>query len=189
MGAAAAPRGIDQTRLDRPQCPAEQDARRLQTGPPDQALREYGRLDRTNFILEWSGDPDLRGRGQGQLNKGESANALHRYIGFGNRGRVYARDPEQLQRHIDCRRLVSNAMVYWNTRYIAHALETLARGGHPVPDEDIRYIHLVHHEHINPYGHYRFDTRRAVNGKLRPLRPANITATKNTATNATATNA
>jgi hypothetical protein len=85
--------------------------------------------------------------------------------------------------------LVSNAMVYWNTRYIAHALETLARGGHPVPDEDIRNIHPVHHEHINPYGHYRFDTRRAANGKLRPLRPANITPTKITATNATATNA
>jgi TnpA family transposase len=153
------------------------------------ALREYGRLDRTNFILEWSGDPNLRGRGQAQLNKGESANALHRYVGFGNRGRVYARDPEQLQRHMDCRRLVSNAMVYWNTRYIAHALETLARGGHPVPDEDIRHIHPVHHEHINPYGHYRFDTRRAANGKLRPLRPANITPTKTAATNATATNA
>jgi len=76
------------------------------------ALRECGRLDRTNFILEWSGDPNLRGRGQGQLNKGESANALHRYVGFGNRGRVYARDPEQLQRHMDCRRLVSNAIVY-----------------------------------------------------------------------------
>lgn len=43
------------------------------------ALREYGRLGRTNFVLEWSGDPDLRGRGQAQLNKGGSANALHRF--------------------------------------------------------------------------------------------------------------
>ena len=58
-----------------------------------------------------------------------------------------------------------------------------------MPDEDIRHIHPVHHEHINPYGHYRFDTPRAASGKLRPLRPANITPTKNTATNATATNA
>ena len=88
------------------------------------ALREYGRLVCTNFILDWVGDPVLRGRGLGQLNKGESANALHRYVGFGNRGRVYARDPEQLQRHMDRRRLISNVIVYWNTRYIAHALET-----------------------------------------------------------------
>jgi hypothetical protein len=58
-----------------------------------------------------------------------------------------------------------------------------------VPDEDIRHIHPVHYEHINPYGHYRFDTRRAANGKLRPLRPAHIILPKDTATNATATNA
>lgn len=34
------------------------------------ALREYGRLVRTNFVLDWAGDPDLRSRGLGQLNKG-----------------------------------------------------------------------------------------------------------------------
>ncbi len=110
------------------------------------ALREYGRLVRTNFILDWVGDPDLRARGLGQLNKGESANALHRYVGFGNRGRVHARDPEQLQRHMDCRRLISNVIVYWNTRYIAHALETLERQGNTLRDEDIRHIHPAHYE-------------------------------------------
>jgi TnpA family transposase len=154
------------------------------------ALREYGRLVRTNFILDWVGDPALRGRGLGQLNKGESANALHRYVGFGNSGRVYARDPEQLQRHMDCRRLISNVIVYWNTRYIAHALETLERQGHTLRDDDIRHIHPVHFEHINPFGHYRFDTQRGpAKGRLRPLRPATYTPRTIPATNATATNA
>ena len=154
------------------------------------ALREYGRLVRTNFILNWVGDPALRARGLGQLNKGESANALHRYVGFGNRGRVYARDPEQLQRHMDCRRLISNVIVYWNTRYIAHALETLERQGHTMRDDDIRHIHPVHYEHINPFGHYRFDTRRGpAKGRLRPLRPVTYTSRAIPATNATATNA
>lgn len=68
------------------------------------ALREYGRLGRTNFVLEWAADPDLRARADRQLDKGESANALHRYVGFGNRGRMYAREPEHLQRHMDCPR-------------------------------------------------------------------------------------
>ena len=39
--------------------------------------------------------------------------------GFGNRGRVHAREPEQLQRNMDCRRLISNIIVLLNTRYIA----------------------------------------------------------------------
>ncbi|MDQ3677621.1 MAG: Tn3 family transposase [Actinomycetota bacterium] len=154
------------------------------------ALREYGRLVRTNFVLDWAGDPDLRSRGLGQLNKGESANALHRYVGFGNRGRVHARDPEQLQRHMDCRRLITNAIVYWNTRYIAHALETLERQGHTMRDDDIRHIHPVHFEHINPFGHYRFDTRRGpAKGRLRPLRAATYISREAATTNATATNA
>jgi hypothetical protein len=145
---------------------------------------------RTNFILDWVGDPDLRARGLGQLNKGESANALHRCVGFGNRGRVHARDPEQLQRHMDCRRLISNAIVYWNTRYIAHALETLERQGHSLRNEDIRHIHPVHFEHINPFGHYRFNTRRGpTKGRRRPLRPATYTSREIAATNAAATNA
>jgi len=35
---------------------------------------------------------------------------------------------------MDCRRLISNTIVYWNTRYIAHALETLER----LRDDDVR---------------------------------------------------
>ncbi len=123
-------------------------------------------------------------------NKGESANALRRYVGFGARGRVYAREPEALQRHMDCRRLVTNAIVYWNTLYIAAALDRLAREGEVLADEDVRHIHPVHHEHINPYGRYRFDVARGAKGRLRPLRaPGGASSQAKAATNATATNA
>jgi hypothetical protein len=44
-------------------------------------------------------------------------------------------------------------------------------------DDDIRHIHPVHFEHINPFGHYRFDTRRGpAKGRLRPLRPGTYTS-------------
>ena len=68
-------------------------------------------------------------------------------------------------------------------------LDQLRSEGYPVREQDLVHLSPARYEHINPYGHYRFDTRRAASGKLRPLRPANITPTKNTATNATATNA
>lgn len=91
---------------------------------------------------------------------------------------------------MDCRRLISNVIVYWNTRYIAHALETLERHGHILRHDDIRHIHPVHFEHINPFGRYRFDTQRGpAKDRLRPLRPATYTARTTPATNATATNA
>jgi hypothetical protein len=91
---------------------------------------------------------------------------------------------------MDCRRLIANVIVYWNTRYIAHALETLDRAGHRLADDDVHHIHPVHFEHINPFGHYRFDTRRGpAKGRLRPLHAATYIPRTASATNATAPNA
>lgn len=57
-------------------------------------------------------------------------------------------------------------------------------------DDDVRHIHPVHYEHINPFGHYRFDTRRGpAKGRLRPLRAATYIPRAAATTNATATNA
>jgi TnpA family transposase len=101
------------------------------------ALREYGRLIETNFILRWAGDPAFRQRSHAQLNKGENANALR----YGNRGRVRARDPEQLHRQLEARRLGANAIHYWNTRYIALILAHLERLGIALPDGQIAGVH------------------------------------------------
>jgi Tn3 transposase DDE domain len=114
------------------------------------ALREYGRLVRTNFVLDWPATPTSGRAGSGSSTRARAPTRCIATSAFGNRGRVHARDPEQLQRHMDCRRLISNVIVYWNTRYIAHALETLECHGHNLRDEDIRHIHPVHFEHINP---------------------------------------
>ena len=73
------------------------------TDPTGKALREYGRLVETNFILRRAGDPALRRRAHGALNKHENSIALHRAISYGNRGRVRARDPETVQRLAELR--------------------------------------------------------------------------------------
>jgi TnpA family transposase len=136
---------------------------RMATDPkPDRtarALGEYGRLIETNFILRWAGDPPLRQRSHAQLNKGENANALRRALGYGNRGRVRARDPEQLHRQLEARRLGANAIHYWNTRYIALSLGHLARFGIDLPDGPISGVHNAHHEHINLIGHHHINLR------------------------------
>lgn len=155
------------------------------------ALREYGRLIESNFVLRWAGDPDMRQRSHGQLNKGESANSLRREVGYGNRGRVRAQDPEQLHRHMEARRLVANAIGYWNARYIALSFKALERTGWTLPDHDVRRVHYMHHEHINFIGRHTVDMRHGPpKGKHRPLRlPApQATPTKTTTTNETATN-
>jgi TnpA family transposase len=77
---------------------------------------------RTNFILGWVGDPTFTPAGSGSSTRARAPTRFIATSASGNRGRVHARDPEQLQRHMNCRRLIFNVIVYWNTRHIAHAL-------------------------------------------------------------------
>jgi Tn3 transposase DDE domain len=149
-------------------------------------------LIETLFILRWAGDQTLRQRPHAQLNKGENANALRRVLGYGNRGRVRARDPEQIHRQLEARRLGANAIHYWNTRYIALALAQLERLGIELPDGPTSGVHNAHHEHINLIGHHDINLRAGPRpGNHRPLRlpPELDKLLQHAATNKTATNA
>src|SRR5439155_331786 len=62
------------------------------------ALRELGRLERTQFMLQWLQDPALRRRVHVGLNKGEARNALARAVFFNRLGELRDRRYEN-QRH------------------------------------------------------------------------------------------
>ena len=72
-----------------------------------------------------------------------------------------------------CLNLVTNAIIAWNTVYMAQALSMLREEGYPVSDEDLVHLAPTLRAHINPYGRYVFDVeagRRRT--ELRPLRSA-----------------
>jgi hypothetical protein len=64
-----------------------------------------------------------------------------------------------------CLNLLTNVVVAWNAVYLAAAIEQLRAEGYPIRDEDIAHLSPARHEHINPYGKYRFDI------DLRPHQP------------------
>jgi TnpA family transposase len=66
--------------------------------PLAQALQEYGRLVKTNFVLDWLADQELRIRIGRQLNKGEQT-------------------PDQQSEQALCLAIVFNAIIVWNTVY------------------------------------------------------------------------
>ena len=67
--------------------------------------------------------------------------------------------------------LVVNALVLWNTRYIALALEQLRTEGSDVRDEDVERLSPLAHWYINVQGRYYFGVPEEVQrGELRPLR-------------------
>jgi TnpA family transposase len=146
---------------------------RLQAGsrrnPLAQALQEYGRLIKTNFVLDWLADQELRARVGRQLNKGEQLHALRRAIFYANEGHVRQRNPEQQGEQALCLAIVVNAIVAWNTVYTQRVLDELRAAGELITTSEIEHISPLAHQHIHLYGHYPFDLAGRPDGH-RPLR-------------------
>lgn len=135
------------------------------------ALQEYGRLLKTIFILRYLNNEDYQRRIGRQLNKGERLHDLRRFLCFANQGQIRRRQDEDLASQSHCLTLVTNAVVAWNTVYMAAAIEQLRTEGYQIQDEDITHLSPTRHEHINPHGKYKFDIDVELRRKaLRPLR-------------------
>jgi len=134
------------------------------------ALQEYGRLQKTIFLLRYARDVDLRKRINRQLNKGEELHALRRFLFFANEGEIRRAQYADQAAQALCLNPVTNAVIAWNTVYMAEVFRALRAEGHPVDDEDVRYLAPTLRAHINVYGIYRFDLDAvAPRGGLRPL--------------------
>jgi TnpA family transposase len=134
-------------------------------------LQEYGRLVRTLHILRWYNDEDQRRRIQRQLNKGEALHSLRSAISVANRGILRHKDEEGFTQQAGCLNLVTNAVIIWNTVYMAAVIEQLKEEGYPVRDSDVAYVWPTRHRYINFHGQFRFNIEEARQRKgLRELR-------------------
>ena len=106
-----------------------------------------------------------------QLNKGETLHALRRFLFFANEGKIRKAYHEAQATQASCLTLVVNAVITWNTVYMAHVLDQLRQEGLTFSEEDLAHLAPARFEHINPYGKYRFDMGQAFDiGNFRPLR-------------------
>ena len=133
------------------------------------ALRDLGRLVKTQFILRWIENPDYRRRIHRQLNQGEALHALRRFLFFAHEGKVQRRQADQQTNQVLCLNLVTNAIVTWNTVYMNAAIERLRAEGRIGRDIDLGHLSPALYGHVNPYGKYRFEIEARAPG-LRPLR-------------------
>ena len=78
---------------------------------------------------------------------------------------------EELRNQAGCLNLMTNAVVTWNTVYMAAVIDQLRAEGRTVKEEDIARLSPARYEHINPYGKYRFEVEEGLSrAHLRPLR-------------------
>ncbi len=135
------------------------------------ALQEFGKLEKTVFILHYIQDPVFRRDINSQLNKGEQIHALRQFIHFANEGKMRKHLEEGQINETSCLNVFTNAVIVWNTRYMWEIIAQLKAEGHNISDEDIKHLSPARYEHINPYGKYSFKVAEGLNRKeLRPLR-------------------
>jgi hypothetical protein len=66
---------------------------------------------------------------------------------------------------------VTNAVIIWNTVYMAAVVEQLKQEGYPVQDSDLTHAWPTRYAHVNVYGKYHFNIEEACGRRdLRPLR-------------------
>jgi len=145
---------------------------RLQAGarqhPLAKALIEYGKLQRTNHALRWFTDEAFRRRIGRQLNRGESLNALRRYIFFAQQAEISHRHHDDQTTQALCHTLVVNACILWTTIYLQQVIDDEPE---TIPDEVITHLSPAQHDHINPYGTYNFNLDTIRQPPHRPLKP------------------
>jgi len=121
--------------------------------------------------------PEFRRRIGVQLNKGESLHDLRRFVFFANEGEIRRSQHDDQTVQALCLNLVTNAVITWNTVYMAEALDALRSDGLPVSEEDLAHLAPTLRAHISPYGKYSFDVETGLaRASLRPLRHPTIAA-------------
>ena len=132
------------------------------------ALREIGRIERTQFMIEWYSSPALLERCQAGLNKFEAGNKT-RAVFFHERGEIRDGSFWSQAFRASILNLVVSAIVLWNTVYLSRAVESLQAEGRELPDDIIRHISPQIWEHINLTGIYDWMGEPQPEGTLRTL--------------------
>ena len=144
---------------------------KLQTGAREnvlsRALRDLGRLVKTQFILRWIENPDYSSSNPPPAEPGRSPPRTAPLPILRSRREGTAPSSRSADNQVLCLNLVTNAIVTWNTVYMNAAIERLRAEGRIGRDIDLGHLSPALYGHVNPYGKYRFE----IEGRAPSLRP------------------
>lgn len=131
--------------------------------PLYKALKEFGRIIKSIFILTYYDEVELRQRIEKQLNKVELSNKFAKAIFFANNREFQQGDPESQKIATACMALIQNAIVLWNYLYLSQLLTNSSNKNQQRQIvESIKYGSMITWQHINLQGEYDF-TKHAAN--------------------------
>jgi len=125
------------------------------------AMKEFGRVIKSIFILNYIDDVGLRQAIEKQLNKIENAHNFSDAVSFGNNQQfVYATKEEQ-EIAEGCKRLIENSIICWNYLYLSQKIaEEININQKQEIVNAIKNGSVVTWRHINLHGEYDFSEEK-----------------------------
>ncbi|MBU3071730.1 Tn3 family transposase, partial [Aestuariicella sp. G3-2] len=122
-----------------------------------EALTEYNRMVKANYLLNYIDDASLRNYVQRALNRGEAYHQLRRAISNVNGDQFRGSSDEEIQLWNECARLVTNTIIYFNSTILSQLLTSFE---YQADEEKVRIVKQaspVAWYNINLKGMYNFN--------------------------------
>ena len=131
--------------------------------PLYKALKEFGKIPKTLFILKYADDLEFRQSIEKQLNKVEGANKLSKAISLGNDHAFAQGEKEDQDIAEGCRRLIKNTLICWNYLYLT---KELVKDNNEERKKElmeaIRNDSVMRWSHFNLQGEYDFSDEKMI---------------------------
>lgn len=134
--------------------------------PLYKALKEFGRMVKTFFILTYADDVILRKQVEKQLNKVESSNKFARAVFFANNQEFRTGSTTEQKVIVACKTLIQNCIVLWNYLYLSQILLNEDSQGKTALIKTIKQGSIISWRHINLHGEYDFKAANDPGGSV-----------------------
>lgn len=125
--------------------------------PLYRALKEFGRIIKTLFLLRYIDDLELRQSIEKQLNKLESSNKFAKAVFYGNNQEFQQSLKDEQWIADGCKRLIENAIICWNYLYLSQkVIDTQTEQEKQNLLNAIKSGSVVAWQHVNLQGEYDF---------------------------------
>ncbi|MCE3239009.1 MAG: transposase [Gammaproteobacteria bacterium] len=135
--------------------------------PLYKALKEFGRIIKSIFILTYFDDVMFRQRIEKQLNKVENSNKFSKAVFFSNNQEFKEGTKEEQELSTACKVLIQNTIILWNYLYLSQLIANNSN----IQDRNqmvvsIKKGSLITWQHVNLQGEYDFTKHTGANDNL-----------------------
>ncbi|RZI47404.1 Tn3 family transposase [Rickettsiales endosymbiont of Peranema trichophorum] len=132
--------------------------------PLQEALKEFGRIIKSMFVLKYVDDVEWRQRIEKQLNKGELANRFAAAVSFmGEEIKEGYREEQEVSGM--CKTLIQNIIILWNYIELTKIIMRSDRDGREELLSNITNGSILSWRHVNLHGTYDFSNLGGTNNE------------------------